>query len=236
MPAVLERCNDLATYDSLHAGIAYSWLHLLDRYARTWLALEQLLRHRVLPMGRHGVRVLDVGTGPGPSAFATHDFYAAMEHYARSENAANWLQPPDITCVEKASVMNHIRHIVAEHLGIRGAPRSVLAMAGGIHDFSTILPTRQRREMEESLRREYDEWYDDQREEWHIDPVYTPEEANREANSYHRYRLFTFSNFFTTPEKIKGLQANFEDILSDAHAGSVTAHYRRQGGLLPRHL
>ena len=238
-PAVLGRCNEPATYTMRHAGIAYSWLHLLDRYVRTWLALEHLLRHRILPMGRYGVRVLDVGTGPGPSAFATHDFYAAMERYARSENAANWRHPPDITCVELAPAMNHIRHIVAERLGIRDAPRSVLAIAGGIHDFSTILPTRQRREMEESLRRQYDEWYDDQREEWHIDPVYTLEEANREASSYHRYRLFTLSNFLTTPEAIQDHQANFEDILADAHAGSVLLIIGAKGGCYPaiqRHM
>lgn len=233
VPAVLGRCNDPATYDKLHAGIAYSWLHLLDRYVRSWLALEQLLRHRVLPMGRHGVRALDVGTGPGPSAFATYDFYAAMEQYARSENAANWRQPPDIMCVELKPAMSHIRNIVAERLVIRGAPPSVLRVAGGLHDFSTILPTRQRREMEESLRRQYDEWYDDQREVWHADPVYTLEEANREANSQHRYRLFTFSNFLTTPETIQDYQANFEDILADAHAGSVLLIIGAKGGCYP---
>ena len=232
-PAVLGCCNEPATYTMRHAGIAYSWLHLLDRYARTWLALERLLRHRCLPMGRYGVRVLDIGTGPGPSAFATHDFYAAMEHYARSKNAGDWRQPPDITCVESATEMNHIRHKVAEFLAIRGAPRSVLGMTGGIHDFSTILPARQRRELEDSLRRQYDEWYDDQREEWHIDPVYTLEEANREASSYQRYRLFTFSNFLTTPEIILRFQANFEDILADAHAGSVLLTIGAKGGCYP---
>ena len=212
-PAVLGRCNDPATYTLPNAEIAYSWLHLLDRYVRTWLALEHVLRDRLLPMRRDGVRVLDVGTGPGPSAFATRDFYTAMEDYARIANAASWRQPPDVTCVEPAPGMNRIRHHVAERLALRHGSQSVLAMTGGLQDFSTILPTQERRQLENSLRNQYDEYYDEERQEWHADPVYTLQEANQEANAYHRYRLFTFSNFLTTIETVSTFQENIEDIL-----------------------
>ena len=151
-PAVMRHCNDPATYTMRNAEIAYAWLHLLDRYVRTWLALEHLLQSRLLPMGRYGVRALDVGTGPGPSAFATHDFYAAMEDYARTTDATNWRQTPNITCVEPVPRMNHIRHDFAERLALKGSPRSVLDVAGGHSDFSTILPTQERRQLENSKR------------------------------------------------------------------------------------
>ena len=233
VPAVFRNCNNPETYTMRHAEIAYAWLYLLDRYARTWLALEHLLHCCLLPMGRYGVRVLDVGTGPGPSAFATHDFYAAMEEYARTADADNWRQATDITCVEPVPAMNRIRHAVAERLVVKGAPRSVFAMTGGLHDFSTILPTRARRELENNLRNQYEEYYDEQRQEWHADPLYTPEEANREANAYHRYRLFTFSNFLTTPDKVSTFQENIEDILADAHAGSVLLMIGAKGGCYP---
>ncbi len=230
-PAVLESCNDLATYTMPHAEVAYAWLHLLDRYVRTWLALKHLVLSRLLPMGRYGVRVLDVGTGPGPSAFSTHDFYAAMEDYARTADAPHWRQPTDITCVEPA--MNHIRHVVAERLAVEGAPQSVLAMTGGLLDFGTVLPTQERRKFEDSLHDEYEEYYDEEREEWHADPVYTPEQANREANAYRRYRLFTFSNFLTTLDTVASYQANIADILSDAQAGSVLLIIGGQGDNYP---
>ena len=74
VPAVLRRCNEQATYEKPGASVAYAWLHLLDRYVRTWLALERLVKANCLPMAKDGVRALDVGTGPGPSAFAIHDF------------------------------------------------------------------------------------------------------------------------------------------------------------------
>ena len=230
-PAVLGRCNDPATYTMRRAEVAYAWLHFLDRYVRTWLALKHLLQGRLLPMGRYGVRVLDVGTGPGPSAFSTHDFYAAMDDYARTADAPHWRQSPDITCVELE--MNHIRHVVAERLAVKGAPRSVLRMTSGLHDFSTVLPTHERRQFENSLRDEYEEHYDEEREEWHADPIYTPEQANREANAYRRYRLFTFSNFLTTLDMVSSFQANIEDILSDAQAGSVLLIIGAQGGSYP---
>ena len=232
-PAVLGKCNDVATYNMEHAETAYAWLHLLDRYVRTWLALVHLLRCCLLPMGRYGVRVLDVGTGPGPSAFAAHDFYAAMEDYARTIDTAQWRQPPNIACVEPAAGMNHIRHDIAERLVVNGAPRSVLDIAGGFHDFRTIFPTRERRELEASLRNQYEEYYDEQREEWHTDLLYTPEEANREVNAYHRYRLFTFSNFLTTLDTLSTFQENIEDILADAHAGSVLLMIGAKGGRYP---
>lgn len=81
-PAVLDSCNKQATYAMPGAAAAYAWLHLLDRYARTWNALEWLVAAGCLPLAKHGVRTLDVGTGPGPSAFAVHDFYVAMTEFA----------------------------------------------------------------------------------------------------------------------------------------------------------
>ena len=232
-PAVLRKCNDPITYTLRNAEIAYAWLHLMDRYVRTWLALEHVLRDHLLPMGRYGVRVLDVGTGPGPSAFATHDFYTAMEAYARFVNAVSWRQPPNVTCVEPAPGMNHIRHDIAERLALRHGSQSVLGITGGLYDFSTILPAQERRQLEYSLRNQYDEYYDEERQEWHADPVYTLQEANQEANAYHRYRLFTFSNFLTTLDTVSMFQENIEDILTDAHAGSVLLMIGAKGGSYP---
>lgn len=203
------------------ANAAYSWLHLLDRYVRTWLALEQLLRDRLLPMGKYGVRVLDVGTGPGPSAFAAHDFYDSLSDYSVSIGDERWQQPPAVTCVEQADTMNYFRHNLSEMLAVNGYPKSVVAMAGAITDFATIEPRNDRRQLEQHLRGQYEECYDIYRDEWYEKPIYTPEEANQEANARHRYRLFTFSNFFTTLDTVSAFQSKLEEILLDAQHGSV---------------
>ena len=51
-------------------------------------------------MGKNGVRALDVGTGPGPAAFAIHDFYVAMVEYSEVTGNPKWRQPSLVTCVE----------------------------------------------------------------------------------------------------------------------------------------
>jgi len=201
-PAILRNCNDPETYSIPQAATAYAWLHMLDRYVRTWLAFDHLLRSRLLPMGKFGIRALDVGTGPGPSAFATHDFFAAIEEYALATASPHWKHPPEITCVDPDPHMNRIRHLVSEQL-------------------------------ENNLRNQYYEFFNEDRGDWDADPVYTAEEANRIANSHHRYRLFTFSNFLTTLDMVSTFQDNIEEILTDAHAGSVLLMIGATGGCYP---
>ena len=219
--AVIAKCNEPETYSERGANVAYAWLHLLVRYVRTWLALESLLAHGLLPMGKNGVQALDVGTGPGPSAFATHDFYAALTGYAGSVGSVRWQQPSEVTCVERCGAMNHFRHVLSEALAVNGAPQSILAMASGLSDFATIRPGVERRELERRLRNQHNEYYDDELDEWSGQPTHTVEDANREANSHRRYRLFTFSNFLTTLDTVSTFQRNLEELLMDARPGSV---------------
>lgn len=221
MPAVMEDCDKPETFKKNPAVSAYSWLHLLDRYVRAWLALQRLVEHRLLPMGKEGVRALDVGTGPGPSAFATHDFYVAMTEFAEVSGNELWQQPPQMTCVESAGPMNQFRHYLAEFMEMNEAPRSVLDMCSNIGDFKSMLPTEERRAMNRSLRWAEDSYYDEYTEEWESELRYTPEKANYIANNHHRYRLFTFSNFLTETSVIEDFRPNLTDILNDAGAGSV---------------
>ena len=124
MPSVMGDCDKPETFGETETASAYSWLHLPDRYVRTWLALERLVEHSLLPMGKEGVRALDVGTGPGPSAFATHDFYTAMTEFAEVSSNELWRQLPQITCVESAGPMNQFRHHLAEFMAMNEAPRN----------------------------------------------------------------------------------------------------------------
>ena len=229
--SVLGRCNDPATYSLAGADKAYAWLHLLDRYVRTWVALERLLREGMLPMGQHGVRVLDVGTGPGPSAFATHDFYVALTDYSGTSDNELWSQPPDITCVERAGAMNRFRHRLSEVLFASQAPGSIFEMVGGLDDFERIRPREERRQLERQLRDSNDEWHDG--EEWHAEPTHTAEEANYEANAHRRYRFFAFSNFLTTLDMLDKSSDAILDILSDARPGSVVLVLGGKGGDYP---
>ena len=139
VPAVLRRCNEQATYEKPGAACAYAWLYLLERYVRTWLALERLVQRNCLPMGKNGVRALDVGTGPGPAAFAIHDFYAAMVEFSEVTDNPKWRQPPHLTCVEFDGSTNHFRHQLAEILSQQAGRESegVLSMTYALHDLGS---------------------------------------------------------------------------------------------------
>ena len=223
VPAVLCLCNEQATYEKPGAACAYAWLYLLERYVRTWLALERLVQKNCLPMGKYGVRALDVGTGPGPAAFAIHDFYAAMVEFSETTDNRKWRQPPHLTCVEFDGSTNHFRHQLAEMLFQKAGRGSegVLSMCSALEDFGKLEPTRERKQYFEALRSEEDEYFDDVAGRWDSERVYLPDEANDMAQSLHRYRLVTFSNFLTTLGAVKSFEDNLVDVLHDAAPGSV---------------
>ena len=234
VPAVLGNCNDQRTYQLPGAAPAYAWIHLLDRYIRTWSALERLVEKHCLPMGKYGVRALDVGTGPGPSAFAIDDFYTSMSEYSELKCRPKWRQPPDVTCVEFDGNANHFRHLLAEVLFEKNHKKSmsVLSMCSALPDFGQLNPTRERRQYMQSLRWEEDVYFDDESCEWISQQVCCSEEANHMAQSLHRYRLVAFSNFLTTVGTVKCFEPNLLHVLDDAAAGSVvfvlgghTGHY-----------
>lgn len=236
VPAAISSLENQSTYENLWTAIAYAGLHLLDRYARAWVALEQLVVANCLPMAKFGIRALDVGTGPGPSAFAALDFYNAMTEFAVHTGNQNWQQPPEVTCVEVADATNHLRHRFDEIIYelSQGEMKDVLGVIPYLQDFSEILPTRERKARFESLRYEEDEYYDDEAGWWTSDPVYWVNEAHDIAQSLHRYRLFIFSNFLTTYGTVICLEPNLVDTLRDANPGAVLVILGGKKGEYPR--
>ena len=222
-PAVIVSCNKRDTYRMPGAALAYAWLHLLDRYVRSWRALEVLLEGSCIPMGRHGVRVLDVGTGPGPSSFAIHDFYESMNAFARVKANSKWNQPVEIECVESDGRTNSLRHNLAELLhGLSPSKsQSILAMCSAFPDFGKISPVNERRRAFEQLRRSEYSYYDDLEGEEGSELVYSTAEANKIAQSLRRYRLLVFSNFLTTVTTVSHFEQNLKDTFDDAGRGTV---------------
>jgi hypothetical protein len=146
-PAVLHRCNEQSTYEMPGAPLAYAWLHLLDRYGRTWMALERLVSSGYLPIAKFGVRTLDVGTGPGPSAFAVHDFYTALTEFGAEAGIEALKQPPSITCVEFDLGTNHLRHHLSEIMSVlsRSDRPPRLTSGSELRDFGELKPREERR-------------------------------------------------------------------------------------------
>ena len=234
-PAVLARCNEQSTYELRGASVAYAWLHLLDRYARTWSSLETLVKRSCLPMAKHGVRALDVGTGPGPSAFAVHDFYISLVAYAEAVGRKELRQPPELVCVELDQSTNHLRHILAEYLYDASGRESqaLLALCSARGNFKSIEPSAERARLRDSLRWQEDEYYDEERKMWVGDSWYTAAEINDMAQALHRYRLIVFSNFLTTVGSVRMFENNIREVLSDARPGTVVMILGGKAGPYP---
>jgi len=86
IPKTRSGCNDLSIFSSPEAVLAYAYQHLPRRYLRTWNTLLTMTARACLPLGAEGVRVLDIGTGPGTTAFAISDFYERLRIFG-SEHA-----------------------------------------------------------------------------------------------------------------------------------------------------
>lgn len=202
---------------------AYAWLHFLERYVRTWKALEFLLEQWCLPMGKRGVLALDVGAGLGPSAFAIHDFYVATVEFADRTGHPTWRQPVQVTCVENASGFNALRHHIAEFVYQEsgGSWPSILSITSNLRDFAVFRPQQERKERFVALRDSEEDYFDESLGVWASDKVHSANEANEIAQSLHRYRLFSFANFLTEPRTVDVFAENLAEALCKASAGST---------------
>ena len=225
--------------DTMHEdwGIvrAYAWLHFLERYARTWSALEHLVEECRLPMGRNGVKTLDVGAGLGPVASAIHDFYVAMLEFAKETGHPKWHQPPDITCVERATGFSAMKSQLWEmaYSVSSGNWPSGLSRWNNLTDFKGIRPNQERADEFARLRGADITYWDEIREEETSELLYTDQEANEQSQSMHRYRLFVFSNFFTSCELVDDMAEKLREFLTDANPGSVLLVIGGEGGDYP---
>ena len=226
VPAVLAKCNDQKTYELPGAPLAYAWLHLLDRYVRSWVALNFLLEKCLLPMASKGINALDIGTGPGPSGFAISDFYNSLSDYFESIGKPEYGQPIKVNCVEYDQSTNYLRHNLAELLYAKYRPgsnreSSVLSLCNAIQDFGDLKPVEERKKTRSTLQSEEYELFDVIHSRVDYEPVYSAQEINHHVQSIHRYKFIVFSNFLTTTGTVQKFKSNIIELLNDANAGTV---------------
>lgn len=235
-PAVFSKCNEQPTYELPGASVAYAWLHLLDRYARAFHALERLVYHNILPLARYGVRTLDIGTGPGPSGLAITDFYHALTLFAEAQGIDRLRQPSRIDCIEFDAGTNHFRHNLAEsiaHIAGETGQQSVLSLCGARLDFGLVRPEKDRMIVLESMLKAEDRVWDEHDRVWTWEPRHTASEANEAAQSSFRYRLIVFSNFLTSLGVVSAFEVNLTSVLRDAKPGTVVVLLGGKGGEYP---
>src|SRR5262249_33710080 len=121
VPFVMHSCNMPGLYDLPRASEAYALVHFLERYRRAWRTLEELTASLLLPLGVEGIRVLEVGSGPGSCLFAIADFYAALRAYGEEvKDERLCAQSTELFAVEKSHGMVSLMHALSEYGGRQG--------------------------------------------------------------------------------------------------------------------
>lgn len=212
IPEVRRSCNNPSTYELPWAAEAYAYVHLLERYRRTWAVLKHLTALAVLPLAARGVRTLDVGTGPAPTLYAVDDFYAALGEYVQISGVEElYIPAPTLDCIERSSAMAHFMHLFSEFCRRRGP------FGATISDFTGLDFHAER----ESYRRNYssETYWDTETEAY--EEYYDPSTAAEEASGLFRYRLVIFSNFLTLGETVSHFEQELRRLLIDLGAGAV---------------
>lgn len=224
IPAVLSRCDYQDTYELPMAPEAYAWLHLLDRYIRTWWALETMFQRACFPLAAYGVNVLDVGTGPGPSTLAVTAFYSALSDYASVVREPRLMQLCNISAVELNNENNAFR------LRFREVTEVPLSETTSYDDILRLDPHSDRSAFRDSLLHQSD--YDPYSGQYEYVTSLTSDEERR-VNQLHRYRLVTITNFLTNAEILHCVWDSLAAILSDLQPGSVVVLIGGSNGQYP---
>lgn len=212
IPMVRAACDSPSTYELPLAAEAYAYVHCLDRYWRTFDVLVHLTELRLLPLGKHGVRLLDIGSGPGATPYAVQDYYALLRNFAEERQYASLAaQALGVSIVERSEAMRHFLHYFSE-LSNRDGP-----FGARHHDFSSLDLRSKRRSFEKHLRRE--EWFEPETGESYFE--HTPQEANHLAQSQERYRFVCFSNFFTLGTAVQAFETPIRRLLIDLQHGAT---------------
>jgi hypothetical protein len=138
LPAVLTSCDRL-TFDDRAEALAYSGLHLVDRYGRVSQVLEYLIRVGRLPLRIAGARMLEVGAGPAPALYATRDFYTALFRWPGLRDVD--FAPLALgDTLDRGRAWDSLLHHLSENLvsirGDRALSNGYLPFDRTIHDFT----------------------------------------------------------------------------------------------------
>ncbi|MDD9985539.1 MAG: hypothetical protein OXQ31_04625 [Spirochaetaceae bacterium] len=212
IPAVRSECNDSDTYERPCAAEAYAYVHLLHRYCRTWSVLHHMTATNVLPLARHGVRVLDVGTGPAPALYAIDDFYRVLRQFAHELGIQElYVADPTLNCIEKSSSMERFIHRFSECCRRPGP------FGATIGEFTDLDFRSERKSYFDNYR--YETYWDPDEQEYQ--QWDNSEIAAEDSNALFRYRIVVFSNFLTMGNDVSRYETELRILFRDLRPGAV---------------
>jgi len=111
---VLGKCDQIS-YDEDGVPEAYIILHFLDRYHRFQLMLLDMFRSATFPIKKK-IRIMDIGTGPGPSLYAISDMVALYQQYEMEVYGESQIEAVEMDYVEQSQGFRAFLHRMTEIL------------------------------------------------------------------------------------------------------------------------
>lgn len=199
LPRTLGRCNELA-FNSESETLAYTIWHLVDRYARTLQALDELVRRGHLPLRKTRLSVLEIGAGPSPALHAVRDFYLDFIEWASQlDEELNLTPATHLLSLDRGAAWSHLVHGVSEELLLLGDNVGPHIFSINYADFGAFSVQAEHREAIARKAR----WLIADAEAW--DEYLEPSEAQSQAVASHDYPpgaidLIILCNFLTEVE------------------------------------
>ena len=124
LPDIYDSCNK-PIYERPMIAEAYAYIHMVGRYCNWWDTFAELLAAGWMPMRESGLRVLDVGAGPGPATYALLDFSRAVNQAVLDVDDTGEFQAlctprPDVVMVESSWSMSNFVHRLSEERRLGG--------------------------------------------------------------------------------------------------------------------
>jgi hypothetical protein len=224
LPKVLGGCNR-NIYDDPGVADAYAFMHLLERYRKTWIVLELLLRNGHLPFRDGRLDVLDVGAGPCASSWAVQDFYSTVQSLASEESiwSSLALSQVHVQIIERSRAMVHFAHCFAERSSRPGPFGAAWTDIEGIDLVSERLDIRK-----EIMHNLIDEEYLSASE------AHLAVESELNWWKHHgKFNLCIFSNFVTETSSARAWGLEIKNILKGMPVGGIAAFIGGIGGPYP---
>jgi len=218
----LASCDSL-TFESPAECLAYVCWHLVDRYGRVQLALDQLAAAGHLPVRHRSVTLLEVGAGPAPAAYAIADYYASLVDWCQATDQA--IQPALVglpATLDRGPAWGHVLHRLSEMVLLQGQ-----ASEGVVRTFGTSYADLQGF----SVRKLHDEGVTQSAEQEIRDAEWADEHlSDREARKLAQergahppsaYDLIVMCNFLTQSEMMTGLATELSELTGSLTPGGV---------------
>ncbi|MBP2134502.1 hypothetical protein J2128_002468 [Methanomicrobium sp. W14] len=206
---VMENCNDLH-FDNEFESVAYSLMHLLNRYHRAQLISRLLVREGLLPVREKSSDILEVGIGPGNMSLGVSDCYRSLKQFGEDKRIEKFINLDfSLDYIEFSCAFRKWLHHFNEHIyGKRNEHTRIPYHLGSFNDVYKVDFQSLKLKYQQDLIEKYMEEYGCSKGDAQ---KIVDEEVGGWKDAY-RYNLVIFSNFITISEQVSRLDHQLDSI------------------------